>query len=58
MWDQEPLHRNRFIPFIDQFQLTYRANTIRLVTSEYNSEDAVWAKDTYGLEMDYYFFHG
>ena len=57
MWDQEPLHRNRFIPFIDQFQLTYRANTIRLVTSEYNSEDAVWAKDTYGLEMDYYFFH-
>ena len=55
-WDQEPLHRHRFTPFINQFQL--HANTVRLVTSEYNSEDASWAKDTYGLEMDYYFFHG
>jgi len=57
-WDQEPLYRNRFIPFIDQFCPIYKANTIRLVTSEYNSEDVVWASDTYGLEMDYYFFHG
>jgi len=57
MWDQEPLNQNRFKPFIDQFCPIYKADTIRLVTSEYNSEDAVWAKDTYGLEMDYYFFH-
>jgi hypothetical protein len=58
MWDQEPIHRNRFTTFIDQFCPIYRANTIRLVTSEYNSEDVRWASDTYGLEMGYYFFHG
>ena len=59
MWDQEPLHRNRFTPFIEQFKPLYlHTKKCRLVTSEYNSEDAVWAKDTYGLEMDYYFFHG
>lgn len=57
MWDQEPLHRTRFKTFIDQFCPIYAANTIRLVTSEYNSEDVRWASDTYGLEMDYYFFH-
>ena len=56
-WDQEPIYRNRFIPFIEQFCPIYKANTIRLVTSEYNSEDVRWASDTYGLEMDYYFFH-
>jgi hypothetical protein len=59
MWDQEPIYRNRFTTFIDQFNPLYlHTNKCRLVTSEYNSEDASWAKDTYGLEMDYYFFHG
>ncbi len=59
MWDQEPIHRNRFTPFIEQFKPLYlHTKKCRLVTSEYNSEDAIWAKDTYGLEMDYYFFHG
>jgi len=59
MWDQEPIHRNRFTPFIEQFKTLYlHTKKCRLVTSEYNSEDAIWAKDTYGLEMDYYFFHG
>jgi len=61
-WDQEPLHRNRFTTFIDQFSPIYKkptdTNGTRLVTSEYNSDCVKWAYDTYGLEMDYYFFHG
>ena len=58
MWDQEPLHRDRFTKFISQFQSTYEADTTRLVTSEWNSDCVTWACDTYGLEADYYFFHG
>jgi hypothetical protein len=59
MWDQEPLHRYRFTPFFNQFlERPYRAETYRLVTSEWQSEDVAWATDTYGLESDYYFFHG
>jgi hypothetical protein len=58
MWDQEPLHRDRFTKFISQFQSTYEADTTRLVTSEWNSDCVTWACDTYGLKMDYYFFHG
>ena len=58
MWDQEPLHRTRFTTFIDQFCPIYKASTVRLVTSEYNSDCVKWAYNTYGLEMDYYFFHG
>jgi hypothetical protein len=57
-WDQEPVHRYRFVSFIEQFLKQYKANTTRLVTSEYNSEDVQWACDTYELEIDYYFFHG
>jgi len=57
-WDQEPVHRYRLDSFIEQFLKQYTANTTRLVTSEYNSEDVSWAMDTYGLKSDYYFFHG
>ena len=57
-WDQEPVHRYRLVSFIEQFLKQYTANTVRLVTSEYNSEDVQWACDTYGLVSDYYFFHG
>ena len=58
IWDQEPLHRYRFTPFIEQFlAFPYLAKTYRLVTSEYQSENVQWACDTYGLTSDYYFFH-
>ena len=57
-WDQEPLHRNRFISFIDPFLKMYESSITRLTTSEYNSEDVRWACDTYGLTSNYYFFHG
>jgi hypothetical protein len=68
MWDQEPLVRQNFIQFMDQFNNNFRHNLtntlqttptiLRLVTSEYNSACVQWAYDTYGFEMDYYFFHG
>ena len=58
-WDQEPLHRDRFEPFIKEFLHTHLdPMQLRLMTSEYNSDSVRWASDTYGLESDYYFFHG
>ena len=59
MWDQEPLYRDCFEEFFKQFKpplLTFKSKGI-LVTSEYNSAEVAWAKDTYGLESGYYFFH-
>jgi hypothetical protein len=57
-WDQEPLHRNRFTPFIDQFIYQFvDYSKIDVVHSEYKSEDVQWACDTYGLKSSYYFFH-
>lgn len=68
MWDQEPLIRQNLMQFMDQFNKNFQPNLpgtlqtkptiLRLVTSEYNSDCVQWAYDTYGLEMDYYFFHG
>ncbi len=63
MWDQEPIQRNRFTPFIEQFKIQNKPLPVnfkkyRLVTSEYNSDDVSWISDTYGLQCDYYFFHG
>jgi len=58
MWDQEPLHLDRFNSFYELFIKQYQAIKIRLVTSEYKSADVQQACDTYGLESDYYFFHG
>lgn len=73
MWDQEPLHRNRFTPFIQQIKEPilmrpdapygtadrphWMKKPITIVTSEWQSEDVAWATDTYGLESAYYFFH-
>jgi hypothetical protein len=58
-WDQEILNRYRFHNFISPFLDIFHTGAVkRLVTSEYNSEDAQWACDTYGLTSDYYFFHG
>jgi len=56
-WDQEPLHRDLFSAFMNQFRLMYEGPVL-LVTSEQDSEDVTWAKDTYGIESAYYFFHG
>jgi len=68
-WDQEPVHLDRFNSFIEQFFKWSDSNNdvnknpqfshiTRIVTSEYKSNDLQSACDTYGLEMDYYFFHG
>ena len=56
-WDQEPLHRDLFSAFMDQFRSVY-LGPVLLVTSEQASEDVTWAKNTYGIESAYYFFHG
>jgi hypothetical protein len=57
MWDQEPIHQNQFTPFIEQFMRENKEQGYRLVTSEYNSDNVSWIRDTYGLDCDYYFFH-
>jgi hypothetical protein len=56
-WDQEPLHLERVVPFMDQFVDTYKGD-ITVVHSEYSSSDAQWLKDTYSVNDAYYFFHG
>ena len=64
-WDQEPFYRYQFDNFIDPFFSKWvnapsgrkQDHNLKLVTSEYNSEDVLWAQDTYGLETYYYFFH-
>lgn len=56
-WDQEPLHRYRLADFMEAFRPTYSGPCV-LVTSERDSEDVAWAKDTYGVQEAYYFFHG
>lgn len=55
-YDQEPLHRDRVQPFLDQFLKRYSGPTT-IVTSEYNSENVKWITDTYGIDFAYYFFH-
>ena len=63
-WDQEPIHRDRFIQVFDQFIHKFKKpeyNTgvkLTLVTSERNSEEVQWACNTYNLKPAYYFFHG
>lgn len=65
-WDQEPLYRGAASEFFDQFCAIYRPDmpepwrsSITLVTSEINSEDCDWIKDTYALDrVEHYFFHG
>ena len=56
-WDQEPLQRDLFTVFMDQFVPMYEGPVL-LVTSEQASDDVAWAQDTYGLSTAYYFFHG
>jgi hypothetical protein len=59
MWDQEPIRRDTFEPFIKQIKPPHyvHSKTWTLVTSEWQSEDVSWATDTYGLKKGYYFFH-
>ena len=56
-YDQEPLHRDRLGNFLDNYCKTFDEPSV-LITSEYNSEDALWASNTYHLDVLYYFFHG
>lgn len=56
-WDQEPLHQDRVQKFFQEYSKIYKGETT-LVHSEYKSQDVVWAKNTYGLNDAYYFFHG
>lgn len=56
-YDQEPLHKKQLGDFLTRF-LNEFWGPCTLITSEYNSENADWARDTYGVDTDYYFFHG
>lgn len=57
-WDQEPLYRDHLRQCLTSYDRVFHNGDRRIiVTSEYNSEDVRWVKDTYGLEPAYYFFH-
>ena len=56
-YDQEPLHQNRVKDFLDSYTKIYHGPTT-LITSEKNSENVEWACNTYGVDSEYYFFHG
>lgn len=56
-WDQEPIQRDLFRKFAEEFTTVYDGATT-LITSEYASEEVRWACDTYNFRPAYYFFHG
>jgi hypothetical protein len=56
-YDQEPLHWDQLKNFMDQYIKIYKGPTT-LITSERDSENVVWACNTYNVKSDYYFFHG
>ena len=57
-WDQEPAYQDRVQRFMDEYIHIYNECRQIIVTSEKNSQDLDWACNTYGLEPNYYFFHG
>ena len=56
-WDQEPVYKETISDFMDKFQPVYRGPCL-IICSEKNSRDLQWAQSTYGVDFDYYFFHG
>ena len=56
-WDQEPVRKELFACFADQYTAVYNVPTT-LITSETDSDNVVWACDTYNFKSAYYFFHG
>ena len=56
-WDQEVIYKHSISQFLEQYLDVYKGATT-LVHSEYSSSDVAWAKNTYGLDDAYYFFHG
>jgi len=56
-WDQEPVYKETFTRFIEEFQKHYKGPCL-VISSEKNSSNLEWAQDTYGILSDYYFFHG
>lgn len=56
-WDQEPFYQTTAQKFLDQFIEIYHG-PITIVTSEQSSDTVQWARSTYRIGADYYFFHG
>lgn len=56
-WDQEPMYQETVSEFMGLFQNVYQGPCC-VVTSEKNSRDLDWVKSTYGVDSQYYFFHG
>jgi len=55
-WDQEPLHRELVDQTLSKFKQVYNGQH-HIVTSEYNSDNVDYVKNTYGFTPHYYFFH-
>jgi hypothetical protein len=55
-WDQEPLHRELVDQTLSKFKAVYNGQH-HIITSEHNSANVDYVKDTYGFQPHYYFFH-
>jgi len=56
-YDQEPLHQQQVQNFLNPFLEIYKGPST-VITSEHNSENIDWIRNTYGVDCLYYFFHG
>jgi hypothetical protein len=59
-WDQEPVHLDNAILFLDQFfhiYHTYNEKATTIITSEKNSKNVEKLCEKYDLNFNYYFFH-
>jgi hypothetical protein len=56
-WDQEPLHQELIDQTLTEFTKLFDLGQRHIVTSEYNSANVDYVKDTYGFIPHYYFFH-
>lgn len=57
-WDQEPLHKDLFDSFAEQYLGQFYKGPRHLVVSELNSDTVQLLSDTYKFKTHYYFFHG
>ena len=57
-WDQEPLHKYRLEPVLQQFCAMFDAGARHIIVSDRNPEVWSWLEHEWGFRVHYYFFHG
>jgi len=56
-WDQEPLHKDTVAVTLTKFKKMYSGHH-HIITSEKDSDQVEYIKNTYHITPHYYFFHG